>query len=82
MEVQREAGETLQWAETRINWGYLLLRRGRAEGGRSGQEFLDRAVGLCRGAQRAINPDAAGVWVDAQLILAETLLEMAKIDRP
>ena len=82
MEVQREAGETLQWAETRINWGYLLLRRGRAEGGRSGQEFLGRAVDLCRGAQRAISPDAAGVWVNAQLTLAETLLELAKIDQP
>ena len=82
MEVQREAGETSQWAETRINWGYLLLRRGRAEGGRSGQEFLGRAVDLCRGAQRAINPDAAGVWVNAQLTLAETLLALAKIDRP
>lgn len=81
MEAQWEAGETLQWAETRINWGYLLLRRGRAEGGRSGLEFLDRAVGLCRGAQRAINPDAAGVWVNAQLTLAETLLELARIDR-
>ena len=81
LEVQWEAGLSLEWAKTRINLGYLLARRGRAEGGEAGRRFLNQAVDHCRGAQQALRPDIEGaVWVDAQQILAEALLDLADID--
>ncbi len=57
MEVQWETGRSVQWAKTRINLGYLLVHRGRAEGGEAGQEFLRQAVEECRGAQSALTPE-------------------------
>lgn len=82
MEVRREAGESVQWAKTGINRGYLLLHRGVAEGGDSGQQHLRRSIDLCRSAQQALRSDVeADVWVDAQHILVETLLGLAEIDR-
>lgn len=82
MEVRKEAGESVQWAKTCINCGYLLLRRGGAEGGDPGQQHLRRSVDLCRGAQQALRPDVEmDIWVDAQHILVEALLELAEIDR-
>ena len=82
MDVQVDAGP-VQWARTRINLGCLLLRRGRAEGGEAGERWLRLAAEHCRGAQEALRPDVeTDVWVDAQQIIAEALLELAEAARP
>ena len=49
-EVQGEARETLAWAKTRINWGYLLLRRGLAEEADPGRSTLAKPS-ICVGAR-------------------------------
>lgn len=73
----------VQWAKTRINLGYLLLHRGRTEGGETGEKWLRQAVEDCRGAQEALRADVeTDVWVDAQQILAEALLELAEMVPP
>ena len=73
----------VQWAKTRINLGYLLLHRGQTEGGKAGEKWLRQAVDDCRGAQEALRADVqTDVWVDAQLILVEALLELAEIAVP
>ena len=82
MEVQRDVG-AVQWAKTRINLGYLLVHRGRTEGGEGGREWLRRAVDECRGAQEALRADVeTDLWVDAQQIMAQALLEAAEIAPP
>lgn len=81
LEVQGEAGLSVQWAKTRINLGYLLLRRGCSVGGETGLEFLRRSIEECREVQRALRPEVeTDVWVDAQQIVAEAMLECAEID--
>ena len=81
MEVQQEAGELVQWAKTGINLGYLLVHRGRAEGGEAGREFLRQAIEGCRAAQSGLRPEMeADVWADAQQILAGAILDLAEID--
>ena len=81
MEVREAAGQSLQWAKTRINFGYLLLNRGRAEEGADGREFLHKAVEECLGAQEALRPELEPeVWADAQLIAIEAMLDHAEID--
>ena len=73
----------VRWAKTRINLGYLLVHRGRAEGGEAGERWLRQAVEDCRGAQQALRADVeTDVWVDAQQIIAEALLELAELARP
>ncbi len=73
----------VQWAKTRINLGYLRLHRGRTEGGEAGGRWLRQAVEDCRGAQEALRADVqTDVWVDAQQILAEALLELAEMAPP
>lgn len=73
----------MQWAKTRINLGYLLVHRGRTEGGEAGEKWLRQAVEDCHGAQEALRADVeTDVWVDAQQILAEALLELAEIASP
>ena len=82
MDVQVDA-RPVQWARTRINLGYLLVHRGRAEGGEAGEKWLCQAVEHCRGAQEALRPDVeTDVWVDAQQIIAEALLELAEAACP
>ena len=82
MDVQLD-GWPVRWAKTRINLGYLLVHRGRAEGGEAGERWLRQAVEDCRGAQQALRTEVeTDVWVDAQQILAEALLELAKLARP
>lgn len=82
MEVQLDAVESVPWAKTGINCAYLLVHRGRAERGESGQEFLQRAVERCRDAQQALLGETeADTWIDAQLILAEALLDLADVDQ-
>lgn len=82
MDVQLDVWR-VQWAKTRINLGYLLVHRGRAEGGEAGERWLRQAVEDCRGAQQALRAEVeTDVWVDAQQILAEALLELAELARP
>ncbi len=82
MDVQVDA-RPVQWARTRINLGYLLVYRGRAERGDAGERWLRLAAEHCRGAQEALRPDVeTDVWVDAQQIIAEALLELAEAVRP
>ena len=79
MDVHVDASP-VQWAKTRINLGYLMVHRGRAEGGEAGEMWLRHAVDDCRGAQEALRADVErDVWVDAQQIIAEALLELAGI---
>ena len=81
LEVQGEEGLSVQWAKTRINLGYLLLRRGCSVGGEAGLEFLCQSVEECREAQRALRPEVeSDMWVDAQQIVAKAMLECAEID--
>ncbi|MXY57993.1 MAG: hypothetical protein F4Y41_16620 [Gammaproteobacteria bacterium] len=73
----------VQWAKTRINLGYLQLHRGQTEGGEAGAKRLRQAVEDCRGAQEVLRADVeTEVWVDAQQILAEALLELAGMVPP
>ena len=82
MDVQLD-GWPVRWAKTRINLGYLLVHRGRAEGAETGERWLRQAVEDCRGAQQALRADVeTDVWVDAQQIIAEALLELAELARP
>ncbi len=81
--VVRLDASPVQWAKTRINLGYLLAQRGRAEGGEAAERWLRQAVEDCRGAQEALRPDVeTDVWVDAQQIIAKALLDLAEVARP
>ena len=81
MEAQRNAGLTVPWAKTGINLAWLLVHRSRAARGEAGRKFLQQALDNCREAQLALRPEAeAEVWIDAQLIIVEALLDHADID--
>lgn len=81
MDVQREAGLTVPWAKTGINLAWLLVHRARESEGEAGREFLQRALDNCREAQLALRPEVDGeVWIDAQLIIVEALLDYADIE--
>lgn len=83
MDVQLEVWQPLQWAKTRINLGYLLVHRGRAEGGEAGERRLRQAIEDLRGAQEALRTDVeTDIWVDVQQILSEALAELAELARP
>ncbi|MDE0056337.1 MAG: hypothetical protein OXP28_11335 [Gammaproteobacteria bacterium] len=78
MEIRADASP-VQWAKTRLNLGYLLGHRGRTEGGEAGEKWLSQAVEDCRGAQVALRADVeTDVWVEAQQIIAEALLDLAE----
>ena len=61
LEMRRRTAAARQWRPKKdvsptqwANLGYLLVHRGRSEGGEGGMEWLRRAVDECRGAQEAL----------------------------